>query len=70
MIGLTGGVAIWLTQQSNDKIKKWAPVFGLMGQPFWFYASYTGEQWGVFCLSFFYCYGWLLGFKNNWLNSR
>jgi hypothetical protein len=66
-IALTGIVAIWLTQQSNDNWKKYACLFGLAGQPFWFYAAYTAEQWGILALTFFYTYSWLLGFKNNWI---
>ena len=66
-IALTGIVAIWLTQQGNNGWKKYACLFGLVGQPFWFYSAYMSEQWGIFILCIFYTYGWLLGFKNNWL---
>ena len=68
-IALTGVIAIWITQQSNDSIKKYACLFGLAGQPFWFYSAYTNEQWGIFGLCIFYTYSWFLGFKNNWLNK-
>jgi hypothetical protein len=67
-IAFTGVIAIFLSQQSNDKLKKFACLFGLVGQPFWFYAAYTNEQWGIFVLCFFYTYSWLIGFKNNWIN--
>ena len=40
IILLTGAIAIWLTQQPNEKLKKYACIFGLIGQPFWFYAAY------------------------------
>jgi len=66
-IVFTGAVAIWLTQQANESWKKYACLFGLAGQPFWFYASYQAEQWGVFAMCFVYTWSWLLGFKNNWL---
>ncbi len=68
-IALTGVIAIWLTQQGNERIKKYACLFGLVGQPFWFYSAYTAEQWGIFILCFFYTYSWLIGFKNNWINK-
>ncbi len=64
MIALTGVVAIWLTQQSNNSIKKYACLFGMAGQPFWFYSAYSNEQWGVFALCFFYTYSWGVGIYN------
>jgi len=68
-IALTGVVAIWLTQQKREGWKKYACLFGLAGQPFWFYSSYQAEQWGIFCLTFFYTYSWFIGFKNNWIKK-
>jgi len=67
-IAFTGVVAIWLTQQGKESWKKYACLFGLAGQPFWFYSSYTFEQWGILALCIFYTYSWCLGVKNNWFN--
>lgn len=69
IIALTGGIAIFLTQQKNESIKKYASILGLIGQPFWFYSAYSNEQWGIFALCFFYTYSWALGFKNNWMSK-
>jgi len=68
-IALTGIIAIWLTQQSREEWKKYACLFGICGQPFWVYSTYQAEQWGIFVLTFFYTYSWILGFKNNWMNK-
>ncbi len=70
LIAFTGVTAIFLTQQSNDKLKKYACIFGLAGQPFWFYSAYTAEQWGILVLCIFYTYSWLLGVYNNWIKSE
>lgn len=71
LIILTGGLAILFTQQNKYYIlKKYAPILGLIGQPFWFYTSYTNEQWGIFILSFFYSYAWYIGIKNYWLRKE
>lgn len=70
IIALTGIPAVWLTQQDRESWKKYACLFGLVGQPFWFYTSYVSEQWGIFVLCFFYTYVWYLGLKNNWLNKE
>tara|TARA_R110000851_G_scaffold297051_1_gene452273 strand:- start:210 stop:434 length:225 start_codon:yes stop_codon:yes gene_type:complete len=69
-IALTGLTAIFLTQQSKESWKKYACLFGLAGQPFWFYSAYTAEQWGIFVLCVGYTFCWLQGFKNNWLTNN
>lgn len=30
--------------------KRWAPVVGLAGQPFWLYSTGAAGQWGMFAL--------------------
>ena len=66
-LALTGAVAIYLSQQKDETLKRYACIFGLLGQPFWFYATYQAGQWGIFALSFIYTYSWAVGFRNNWL---
>lgn len=69
-IAVTGVVAILLTQQSNDRWKKYACLFGIAGQPFWFISAYTAEQWGIFLLCCFYTYAWILGVYNHWIKPK
>ena len=69
LIAITGVTAIWLTQQGNDAWKKYACLFGLAGQPFWFISAYQAEQWGIFVLCLFYTYSWGLGVYNNWIKK-
>ena len=69
-IAISSIAAIWLTQQSREDWKKYACLFGICGQPFWFYSTYMAEQWGIFALSFFYTYAWIVGIKNNWFSSK
>ena len=68
-IAIFGVTAIWLSQQSCHKRRRWACIFGLASQPFWFYSAWVAEQYGIFALSFLYAWSWGVGFKNNWLNS-
>lgn len=70
MIAITGAMAIWLSQDRRDEWKKYACIFGLVGQPFWFYSSWATEQWGVFVLCFFYTLAWLKGFKLHWMQGK
>ncbi len=69
-IGFTGGVAILLSQQSNDNLKKYACIFGLLGQPFWFWMAIEKGLWVVMALNCFYAYSWALGFYNNWIKEK
>lgn len=66
---LTGALAIWLTQQPNESLKKWAGVIGLLGQPFWLIITFQAGQWGMFALSIFYTYSFLLGIYYNWIKK-
>lgn len=61
-----GVLAAWLTQQKNEGIKKYACIFGLIAQPFWFWSALVADQWGILFLSFVYTGVWLIGFKNYW----
>ena len=60
---------MWLTQQSNEEWKKYAPIIGLAGEPFWIYSSYSHEQWGILGLSLIYTYIWSLGYYNYWIKK-
>lgn len=69
-IAVLGVAAVWLTQQQNESLKKYACLFGIASQPFWFYASWASQQWGIFFLSFVYSGAWLMGLYNYWLKQR
>jgi hypothetical protein len=66
-IALFGVTAVFLSQDHRESCRRWACVFGLIGQPFWFYAAWSAEQWGIFALCFLYTYSWWRGFRLHWL---
>ena len=66
-IALTGATAAWLTQCRSERLRKFACIFGLVGQPFWFWASWQAEQWGIFAVSVLYAVAWLRGLWIHWL---
>lgn len=70
MIAVFGVTAVWLTQQSNQDLKRYACFFGLLGQPFWVYATYSTEQWGMFILTLCYTYAWYIGLWNTWVAPK
>jgi hypothetical protein len=65
-IAVTELIAIWLIQDKRTEFRKWACIFGLLGQPFWFYASYEANQWGAFTLCFFFTAAWCKSLKDYW----
>lgn len=66
-IGLLGVTAIFLSQSANPDVRKYACLFGLCSQPFWFYATFTAHQWGIFFLSFLYTISWMRGIWLYWV---
>ena len=69
-IVLTGVIAVWLTQDKREGWRRWACVFGMLAQPFWFYAAWKAEQWGIFAIAMLYTYAWTRGVWTHWLASR
>lgn len=66
-IAMTGIVAINFSQSSSSWKRKWACIFGLMGQPAWYYTAFMNEQYGILLLTFFYTYSWVKGVKLYWV---
>lgn len=62
-IAIFGVLAIWLAQEEDLLRRRWAPVFGLMGQPFWFWAAWSAEQWGILALCVLYTVSWARGLR-------
>lgn len=69
-IAVTELIAVGLLQAKTRQYRKWASIFGLLGQPFWFYTSYQQEQWGVFMVCFCFLALWIKSFKDNWLTPE
>jgi|SRR6478672_7218097 hypothetical protein len=66
-ITLSGIIAVWLTQDERATWRRWACVFGMLAQPFWFYAAWKAEQWGIFSMCTLYTYAWARGLWTHWL---
>lgn len=66
-IAFTGAVAVFLSQDSRETWRRWACIFGMAGQPFWFYATFKAEQWGMFALCVLYAAAWARGINTHWL---
>lgn len=54
-MAMFGIVALWLaTCQRSARLRRWAPVVGLCGQPAWLIYSWQAEAWGLMALSVVY----------------
>lgn len=68
-IAFTGVTAIFLSQSGRADRRRLACLFGLAGQPFWFYSAWSAEQWGIVVLVFLYTWAWWQGVKNHWMGE-
>lgn len=66
-LGLLGVTAIFLSQSQHAQRRRFACLFGLASQPFWFYATWKAEQWGIMGLSVLYTLSWARGFYYGWV---
>ena len=70
IIALFGVTAVALSQSLLAERRRWAPVFGLLGQPAWFYSAWETKQWGIFVLCILYTITWGKGFYTSWLKTQ
>lgn len=68
-LGLLGVTAIFLTQSQDARRRRFACLFGLASQPFWFYATLHAQQWGILGLSVLYTLIWMRGFYYGWVKK-
>ncbi len=66
-LGILGVIAVLLSQDRRPSVQRYACFFGLAAQPFWFYATYVAEQWGIFSLCVLYTLCWLKGVYTHWI---
>jgi hypothetical protein len=66
-IMVLGSLAAWLTQDTRAAWRRWACIFGLLSQPFWFYACWRSGQAGLLLMAVIYTAIWARGLINHWL---
>jgi multisubunit Na+/H+ antiporter MnhB subunit len=49
-----GLTALWLAMGTSARGRRWAPVLGLMGQPWWLLHAWSTSAWGLLVLSLAY----------------
>ena len=68
-IGLCGVAAVFLSQDERASVRRYACLFGLAAQPFWFLATWKAQQYGIFGLCFLYAFSWARGFVAHWIRK-
>lgn len=66
-IALCGLIAVALTQDNDPRRRRYACLFGLAGQPFWFYAAWKAQQWGIGFVALLYTLAWSRGIWTMWI---
>lgn len=66
-IATLGVIAVFLSQSTEFRVRRWACVFGLIGQPFWFLATWKAQQYGIFAVCFLYTFSWARGVWTYWI---
>lgn len=61
-----GLTAMWLAMGHNPKARRWAPVVGLMGQPWWLWFAWSAQAWGLMALSLAYSAVYVRGIIVQW----
>ncbi|MEM5294220.1 hypothetical protein VSR82_07740 [Burkholderia sp. JPY481] len=66
-IGLCGVAAVFLSQDRRASWRRYACLFGLAAQPFWFYTTWRAQQYGIWAVCWLYAFSWARGFWTNWI---
>ena len=66
LIAVFGLTSIWFAMGHNPVLRKWAPVIGLAGQPFWLAFAWQSQAWGLGLLVAAYTLVYLRGVWVQW----
>lgn len=69
-LAVFGLSALWMAMGHNPVARRWAPVVGLCGQPFWLVFAVSVEAWGLLVLSLAYTAVYVRGAWVQWRAAR
>jgi hypothetical protein len=65
VITCTGFLSLYLMASQEAKVRMYAGLVGLFGEPFWFFTAYINEQYGILILVLIYGVNWIrLAYSN------
>jgi hypothetical protein len=65
-IALFGLSGVWMAMGRNPTQRKWAPIVGLCGQPFWALFAWQTQAWGLGLLVLAYTAVYIRGIWVQW----
>ncbi len=65
-----GLTAMWLSMGNNSRGRRWGPIIGLCGQPFWIAFALRTDAFGLLLLSLVYSAVYLRGIRVQWSARR
>lgn len=61
-----GLTSIYFAMGHNPTLRRWAPIIGLAGQPFWFIFAWQAQGWGLMVLVAAYTLVYIRGIWMQW----
>lgn len=61
-----GLTSIYFAMGHNSILRRWAPIIGLAGQPFWFAFAWQSQGWGLMVLVAAYTSVYIRGIWMQW----
>lgn len=65
-LAVFGLSALAMALGKNPRHRKWAPIVGLLGQPFWLWFALRADAWGLLTLSLAYTAVYVYGAQAQW----
>lgn len=65
-LAVFGLTALWMATGHSAGARRWAPIVGLCGQPFWLWFAVSVQAWGLLALSLAYTAVYLRGAWVQW----
>jgi hypothetical protein len=65
-IAIFGLSSLWMAMSNDPKLRKWAPIVGLCGQPAWAYFAWQTQGWGLGALVLAYTTVYVRGAWIQW----
>lgn len=66
LIAIFGLTSLWFAMGNNPLLRKWAPIIGLCGQPFWALFAWQSKGWGLALLVVAYTLVYIRGVWVQW----
>ena len=69
LMAFFGLTSIYCAMGNSPRLRKWAPVIGLAGQPFWAWFAWQSQAWGLAVLVLTYTLVYCNGIRVQWRKS-